>query len=167
MILCLIIQQGQIHVSSKSAPAPPFWQINHANSAYFSDYISHPAPPFWISAPPAPDSAWWSLYSSCFFLFVCFVFDVVSVSTRISEHRNIREIRPNWKNINVLILPKYVSFIMIVGFVLYIVILSLIPSKALIFVVKTDDVVSWFAWAYLYSEYNRCYVPLWFQQNRA
>ena len=46
------IPQGRIHVWSESAPPPPpFWQINHANSAYFrlflglfSGYISHPAP---------------------------------------------------------------------------------------------------------------------------
>ena len=40
---------------------------------------------------------------------------------------------------------------MIVSFVLYIVILmSLTSSKALIFVVKTDYVVSWYAWDYIY-----------------
>ena len=53
-----IASQGRIHVWSESAPAPPFWQINHANSAYFRlfwDYfrvISATRPPFWISAPP-------------------------------------------------------------------------------------------------------------------
>ena len=36
---------------------------------------------------------------------------------------------------------------MIIGFVLYVVILSLTMSKALIFVVKTD-LVSLFSWAY-------------------
>ena len=50
--------QGRIHVWSESAPAPPFWQINHANSAYFRlllgyfGVISATRPPFWISAPP-------------------------------------------------------------------------------------------------------------------
>ena len=31
----LRLLQGRIHVWSESAPATPFWQINHANSAYF------------------------------------------------------------------------------------------------------------------------------------
>ena len=38
---------------------PPFWQINHANSAYFRLFLGYfrvilatrPPPPFWISAP--------------------------------------------------------------------------------------------------------------------
>ena len=51
--------QGRIHIWSESALAPPpFWQINHANSAYFRLFlgyfrvISATRPPFWISASP-------------------------------------------------------------------------------------------------------------------
>ena len=51
--------QGRIHVWSESAPPPPFWQINHANSAYFRLFLGYfgvisatRPPPFWISAPP-------------------------------------------------------------------------------------------------------------------
>ena len=33
--------QGRIHVWSESAPAPPFWQINHANSAYFRLFLGY------------------------------------------------------------------------------------------------------------------------------
>ena len=52
------IYQGRIHVWSELAPAPPFWRINHANSAYFRLFlgyfgvISATRPPFWISASP-------------------------------------------------------------------------------------------------------------------
>ena len=50
-------EQGRIHVWSESAPAPPFWQINHANSAYFRLFLGYfrvisatrPPPPFNIS----------------------------------------------------------------------------------------------------------------------
>ena len=38
--LCLI-KQGRIHVWAESAPAPPFWQINHANSAYFRLFLGY------------------------------------------------------------------------------------------------------------------------------
>ena len=50
--------QGRIHVWSESAPPPPLWQINHANSAYFRLFlgyfqvISATWPPFWISPHP-------------------------------------------------------------------------------------------------------------------
>ena len=53
--------QGRIHVCSESAPAPapPFWQVNHANSAYFRLFLGYfgvisatwPPPPFG-SQPP-------------------------------------------------------------------------------------------------------------------
>ena len=57
--LCMLIQ-GRIHVWSESAPAPPFWQINHANSAYlFLGYFwailglyQPPGPPFLDLGPP-------------------------------------------------------------------------------------------------------------------
>ena len=42
-----VLHQERIHVWSESAPPPPFWQINHANAAYFRlfwGYISHPPP---------------------------------------------------------------------------------------------------------------------------
>ena len=34
------LAQGRIHVWSESAPAP-FWQINHANSAYFRSFLGY------------------------------------------------------------------------------------------------------------------------------
>ena len=37
----VVISQGRIHVWSESAPAPPFWQINHANSAYFRLFLGY------------------------------------------------------------------------------------------------------------------------------
>ena len=37
-----MLPQGRIHVWSESAPAPPpFWQINHVNSAYFRLFLGY------------------------------------------------------------------------------------------------------------------------------
>ena len=54
-----LCNQGRIHVWSESAPAPPFLEINHANSAYFRLFLGYfgvisatRPPPFWISASP-------------------------------------------------------------------------------------------------------------------
>ena len=47
--------QGRIHVWSESAPAPPFWQINHANSAYFRLFLSYFGVISATRAPPLLD----------------------------------------------------------------------------------------------------------------
>ena len=38
--VCWLLQ-GQIHVWSELALPPPFWQINHANSAYFRLFLDY------------------------------------------------------------------------------------------------------------------------------
>ena len=54
----LVLQTGADPRMVRIGTGPPFWQINHANSAYFRLFLGYfwvisatRAPPFWISAP--------------------------------------------------------------------------------------------------------------------
>ena len=90
--------QGRIHVWSESSP-PPFWQINHANSAYFRLFLGYfrvitgtrpplldLGPPFYISwigpwSNKKKITKWWTkfrlecllilIYTSAKFIVIC------------------------------------------------------------------------------------------------
>ena len=69
--------QGRIHVWSESASPPPFWQINHANSAYlrlflgYFEVISATPPPLLDLGPLFYISCIWPYTPSPIFSFCC------------------------------------------------------------------------------------------------